>query len=226
MIYDIHTTNLSFLRVSQQLKRHGVKNNKFMLTLYDESLVGVDPRSPDLTTEQKMRIYKEICLNKWYYLREVVRLPVTGTDGIPYELNLGNCAQSYAYWKNLNFITILPRQQGKTIGVVTDDTWTILFGSKNCQIIYLNKQYPDAVENGRRFKNIRALLPKWLLEIISDKNDKDNQDEKYMAKLRNQILIKPSANSDEQADKLGRGLTASCIHYDEFASLDFMYFLK
>lgn len=206
MIYDIHTKNISFLQVSKQLRDRGVKNNKFMLALYDESLVGVDPYSDDLTTEQQIRIYKEICMNRWYYLREVARIPTTGSDGIMYSLNIGNCAQSYAYWRNLNFITLLPRQQGKTIGVVTDDTWTMLFGSKNCQIIYLNKQYPDAVENGRRFKNIKNLLPKWLLNIVLDgRNDKDNQDEKYIAKLKNQILIKPAATSDEQADKLGRG---------------------
>ena len=82
MIYDITTNNRSFLVVSQQLKEHGVKNNKFMLALYDEKLVGVDPYSPDLTEEQKIRIYREIRLNKWYYLREVIRIPVTGTDGI------------------------------------------------------------------------------------------------------------------------------------------------
>lgn len=220
MIYDISTSNRSFLVVSQQLKEHGVKNNKFMLTLYDEKLVGVDPYSPDLTEEQKIRIYREIRLNKWYYLREVIRIPVTGTDGIRYGLNIGNCAQSYAYWRNLNFITILPRQQGKTIGVVSDDTWTMLFGSKNCQIIYLNKQYPDAVENGRRFKNIKNLLPGWLLTMILDsRGDKDNQDEKYIAKLKNQIIVKPAANSEEQADKLGRGLTSSIIYVDEFAFL-------
>ena len=218
MIYEITTNNRSFLVVSQQLKEHGVKNNKFMLALYDEKLVGVDPYSPDLTEEQKIRIYREIRLNKWYYLREVIRIPVTGTDGIKYELNIGNCAQSYAYWRNLNFITILPRQQGKTIGVVSDDTWTMLFGSKNCQAIYLNKQYPDAVENGRRFKNIKNLLPNWLLAMILDsKGDKDNQDEKYIAKLKNQIIVKPAANSEEQADKLGRGLTSSIIYADEFA---------
>lgn len=216
MIYDIKTKNISFLKVSKQLKDHGVKNNKFMLVLYDESLVGIDPYSDDLTAEQQIRIYKEICMNRWYYLREIVRIPTTGSDGIQYELNLGNCAQSYAYWRNLNFITILPRQQGKTIGVICDDSWTMLFGSKNCQIIYLNKQYPDAVENGRRFKNIKNLLPQWLLKIVLDgRNDKDNQDEKYISKLKNQILIKPSANSDEQADKLGRGLTSSIIFMDE-----------
>lgn len=94
----------------------------------------------------------------------------------------------------------------------------MLFGSKNCQIIYLNKQYPDAVENGRRFKNIKNLLPGWLLTMILDsRGDKDNQDEKYIAKLKNQIIVKPAANSEEQADKLGRGLTSSIIYVDEFA---------
>jgi len=38
MIYDIYTKNHSFLKVSQVLRNRGVKNNKFMLTLYDETL--------------------------------------------------------------------------------------------------------------------------------------------------------------------------------------------
>ena len=53
--------------------------------------------------------------------------------------------------------------------------------------------------------------------ILDSKGDKDNQDEKYIAKLKNQIIVKPAANSEEQADKLGRGLTSSIIYADEFA---------
>lgn len=220
MIYDIKTRNRSFLETAMKLKEKGVKNNKFMLTLYDESLVGVDPHSDNLTPAQQAAIYVEICKNKWYYLREVVRIPTTGSGGIPYAMNIGNCAQSYASSRNLNFISILPRQQGKTIGEICDDTWVMLFGSRNCQMIYLNKQYPDAVENGRRFKNIKGLLPKWILSILTSKEDKDNQDQKLIGKLGNQILIKPAATSDESADKLGRGLTCAILYIDEYAFLN------
>lgn len=219
MIYDIQTKNISFLKVSKQLRDHGVKNNKFMLALYDTSLVGVDPHSPDLTPEQQIRIYKEICLNRWYYLREVIRIPVPGkAEGIPYELNLGNCAQSYSYWRNLNFTSILPRQQGKTIGIVSDDSWSLLFGTSNAQLIYLNKSHSDSILNGRRFKDIKNLLPKWIKELVLDgRNDKDNSEEKYISKLKNQIQIKSPPSNEEMADKTGRGMTSCLIYVDEFA---------
>ena len=51
MIYDIKTTNISFLKLAASLKKHGLKNNKFVLIHYDEKLQGVDPRSDTLTPE-------------------------------------------------------------------------------------------------------------------------------------------------------------------------------
>lgn len=113
MIYDIKTSNKSFLRMSAELRKKGVKNNKFFLALYDEGLVGVDPHSKKLSAEMKVRIYKEICINKWYFLREVIRIPIEGKlEGGPYKLNLGNLTFSYLKVKNKNIIEILPRQQG------------------------------------------------------------------------------------------------------------------
>lgn len=111
MIYDVHTKNKSFLRMSKVLRDKGVKNNKFMLTLYDESLVGVDPFSPTLTPAQKVAIYTESCNNIWYFIREVVRIPADGAV-IPYELNLGNLTLTYLRLLNKNIIEILPRQHG------------------------------------------------------------------------------------------------------------------
>jgi hypothetical protein len=64
MIYDINTTNKSFLKAASTLKKMGVKNNKFMLSLYDKSLIGVDPFSDNLTDKQKIAIFREVSLNK------------------------------------------------------------------------------------------------------------------------------------------------------------------
>lgn len=113
MIYDIKTSNKSFLKIASELRKRGVKNNKFMLTLYDESLVGVNPHSKDLTQQQKAAIFKECSINKWYYLREVIRIPVDGVaGGIQYKANLGNMTLSYLRDKNKNIILLLCRQHG------------------------------------------------------------------------------------------------------------------
>jgi hypothetical protein len=221
MIYDINTTNRSFLKMAAYLRDHKIKNNKFMLALYDETLSGVSPFNPDLTNEQKIAIFRECSINKWYFLREVVRVPVDGViEGIPYRLNLGNLSISYLKGKNINQVAVLPRQHGKTFGVIADDTWILLFAGTNTNIIYSNKEFKDSKKNLKLFKDVRDRLPRWLTELIANsKSDKDNEEYKLVANRNNTLKAMSSANTDDQADKLGRGMTVSSIHFDEFAFL-------
>jgi hypothetical protein len=221
MIYDINTRNRSFLKIASFLRASGVKNNKFMLALYDESLAGLDPFSPDLTDAQRIAIFRECSINKWYYIREVVRVPVDGIiDGIPYRLNLGNLTLSYLKSKNINQIVILPRQHGKTLGQIIDDSWIMLFAGTNTNIIYSNKEFKDSKKNLKIFKDIRDRLPRYLFDFISNaKSDKDNEEYKLVANRNNTLKAMAAANSDDAADKLGRGMTTSNIYFDEFAFL-------
>lgn len=103
--YDLETSNKSFLEVCNKLKSQGIKNNMFMLTIIDEDLIGVDPHKPNLSKEIKNKIIEECKNNIWYFLREVVRLPMQGNTSIKFKLNLANCAQIFCY--NLNIPTWL-----------------------------------------------------------------------------------------------------------------------
>lgn len=115
---DYNTKNQSFLRIALVLKRMGIHNYYFFLSLYDRTLLGVDPRSPNLTTEQMLRISQECKINIWYFLREVVRVPVIGQeDGTPFELNRGNLALTWAFMNDVDIGLVQPRQTGKTIGM-------------------------------------------------------------------------------------------------------------
>lgn len=223
MIYDIKTTNISFLKLAATLKKHGVKNNKFVLILYDEKLQGIDPRSDTLTPEQKIRIYREICINKWYFLREVVRIPAQGNmRGTPYEANLGNIAFSYMKSKNKNTIMCLPRQHGKTIGEICDDVWCMYFATSGSNMLYLNKDFKTSKENLLRFKEIRLLLPGWLQdEFLVSKDDIDNQERKFIGYKKNSVTALASPMSEDSADRAGRGLTVPLIYFDEFAFLKY-----
>ena len=49
-----------------------------MLTLYDPKLQGIDPYDPNLSLEMQVRIQKEVMINYWYYVREVIRINSTG----------------------------------------------------------------------------------------------------------------------------------------------------
>lgn len=138
MIYDVQTKNLSFLAVSKQLRDQGVKNNKFMLLLYDTSLIGVDPWDPNLTPEQQLAVYVECCRNVWYYIREVQRVAVAGAD-VPYSAHVGNIASTYLRTKNKNYIIEQSRQTGKTTATIIFDSWLYQFGSKNANIVYMHK---------------------------------------------------------------------------------------
>ena len=66
-IYDWETTNISFLQTSSDLKRLGIKNNKFFLKLYDKSLQGVDPHGKYISQEMVYKIVTECTRNRWYF---------------------------------------------------------------------------------------------------------------------------------------------------------------
>jgi len=211
------TKNTSFLQMHQYLKEKGIKNNKFFLALYDEGLRFVDPRAEGLSTEIKARIITECKINPWYYFREVVRIPVPG-GSIPYNLHRGNLALTYMSLHNIDTITLMPRQHGKTIGAVSLFSWLFFFGTKNTQSTFMNKKYGDAQVNLKRFKNIVELIPAWMIEPKQSREDQESSTTFSRNKLlKNIITAMPAATSPEEADKLGRGLTMPCWFFDEIA---------
>ena len=116
--YQMSTANQSFLDMHYYLKERGIKNNAFFLAIFDTDLIGVDPRDPRLPFAMKQKVLAECCRNFWYFIREVVRIPVQGGavgGGIPYKLSRGNLALNWACVNNINFFLELPRQHGKTI---------------------------------------------------------------------------------------------------------------
>lgn len=199
-IIDTKTKNKSFIKIHKVLKNLGIKNNKFFLILYDETLKGVNPHLDDLTDEQKVRIKAEISRNPWYFLREVIRIPVPG-GSIPYELNRGNLALSYCMLNSFNSITMLPRQHGKTIGVVCIYVWIYYFGTENSNMLFMNKEFADSKNNLKRFKNITELLPKWL--ITKNKDDKNTLEEILNGTNGNSIKAISTGLTVAEADKKG-----------------------
>lgn len=221
MIYDINTKNISFLEVSNILKTKGVANNKFMLLLYDESLVGVDPYDPNLSVENMAKIYCEITKNYWYFLREVCMVVASGSaSGEHFQLNLGNCAASYCNINNMNSILILPRQIGKTVVEVAFSLWTSCFGTSFSKESYLHKNQDGSNGNLGRYKQMKSLFPKWLQSFISSPEDKDNITLKYVARTHNEIQALAGASNDVGAEKIGRGSSTALVYCDEFAFLE------
>ena len=220
--YAIHinTGNHSFLKMFKHLKDVHVKNNKFFLKLYDETLKFVDPHGRNLTLDTQNRILAECVKNPWYYLREVVRIPGPG-GASKFELHRGNLAAIWAILNNFNPILLLPRQRGKTMAIAAILSWIYDFGTTNSQMLFSNKSLSDASNNLKRLKDIRGLHPKFFISAIYDIGDTDNVESIVSVRRNNSIRVFGAPNGAEAADRQGRGMSTPILWKDEFAFLKF-----
>ena len=201
VFYDINTKNVSFIKLYKLLKDLGIKKNKFHLTLYDPDLAGVDPYDPNLSIEMKAKIMNEIKINFWYFIREVVRIPVAG--GVKsYEIHRGNLAISWCLYNDLKAIIELPRQNYKSISIAIYYLWAFSYGTINSEMMLMNKKFEDSKTNLKRIREIRDKLPLYLQVI--DPKDKSNVTEQMSYVTRNVLVAKSTANDVTAADGLGK----------------------
>lgn len=226
--YQMSTTNRSFLEMHYYLKKIGVTNNRFMLTLLDPDLAGIDPHDPKLTQVQKAKILREVRYNFWYYLREVVRIPTSGNaTGDKYKLHRGNLALNFCLMYNLNIFFELPRQQGKSISAVIWYLYVYNFATSNSEITFLNKAMKDSKLNLQRLKDIRELLPSYLrMDQPYSMNNKKLKTPSTVETIqhpinKNQIKTAPSARNAIAAANLLRGRTIPVLWADEWAFIPY-----
>lgn len=232
--YQMETTNQSFIDMHYYLKHKGIRNNAFFLALYDSGLAGVDPRDPNLSTQMKQRVFRECCANYWYFLREVVRIPVQGGtvgSGVRYKLHRGNLAMNFLFVLNYNQFVELPRQHFKTTSAECRYLWVYNFGSSNSEIMFIHKDHAGSKKNLKGVKELRDALPSYLqmsTAIMSDgkKLKVPNTVEAMQHPLNhNKITTFASARSKEYANNLGRGCTMPLQYYDEFAFMKYNNFV-
>ena len=113
-IVHLETKNDSFIRFAGLLKYMGVKNYAFCLALMDPTLKDIDPFSPDLTVKQITAIARECKRNPWYIFREIIRIPVDGSNvPISLQANRGNISMFWLFFNHITSLLIQPRQTGK-----------------------------------------------------------------------------------------------------------------
>lgn len=226
------TTNTSFIKLAVQLRDMGIKNYKFMLTLYDKDLIGVDPYAPDLTPELQMKIIIECKRNKFYFLRELVRLKDQGSD-VPmmYEAHVGNISLHFLRELNISTYQELPRQTGKSIGAVAEYAHGFLFSVNTTfgHFSYNNKMLTDNIE---RIVSMCDLLPPWMhfhrMEEKLNPNDPNAAPTYKMVpksaakkleitnRLSNNVVTsKTPGLTEAQANTAGRGATMLNQWWDE-----------
>lgn len=226
---QLNTTNQSFLDMHNYLKLKGIKNNAFMLMLYDPDLARIDPRDPRLGPEWAARVLRECQLNYWYFLREIIRIPDQGGSltGIPYKLHRGNLALNFLSLLNINLFEILPRQQFKTWSTDCRYLYLFNFGTTFSSIYFLNENHDKSKENLQHLKDLRALLPSYLRfdqQIgVSGKKLKTPDRVETLGHPLNYNLIKtvPSARNKVNAGNLIRGKSVPLIWFDEYAFIPF-----
>lgn len=226
-IIDWNTTNKSFIELHNDLRRLGVKNNRFFLKLYDKDLVGVNPYSPSLPLEMQIKIYLECVVNPWYYLREVARVPAQGSPiepggGDRYQIDRTNLATWYLFLNHIDTYASKPRQCGKTQDAIHKINYAYHFGSTSSSALFFNKDLALSKENLARLKDQRDLYPTYLqMRVAFDEEGNaikgiDNITTMKNPVTGNTVKVMPCATSKESAQRLGRGYTAPLMIYDEF----------
>lgn len=232
--YQMNTKNQSFIDMYHWLRFKGIQNNKFFLVLYDTDLLNVDPRDPTLNLYMKRKILAECMRNYWYFLREVVRIPVEGGEvggGAYYKLSRANLALNYGFILNWSMFLEQPRQTGKTISTICYYLWQFLFYGRNAKMLFLNKKFDDSKLNLQRLRDIRAALPEYLrLDAFYNKDGTKKKESVKAVSLinyanNNVINTAPSARTKALAQTLGRGMTVQFIWYDEYGFIPYNYII-
>lgn len=153
--------NYSFDEVSKQLKESGITNYQFMFRLYDKRLVNIDPYDPLISKENKELVKSECKRNIWYFLRDIVKIPVQGGGSINFRLNRQNCAQIFCYELGRDTWSSSPRQLYRTISTLCIQAWETLFC--NHSISTCGQYKSNTEENLNKILSIINLLPKYLV---------------------------------------------------------------
>lgn len=220
---DYTTQNKSFLMMHYYLKEKGIKNNNFMLMIFDRGLIGVDPFDPNLSPEYKARVLIEVQRNFWYFIREVIRMTSAGGAPTRFRLDRANMAMAYCVSLSINVYEEIPRQCGKTLFVAAWYLWLYNFRTRSSNIIFLNKKMETTKENLDRLKTLRDGLPEYLrMSTVYDTQGKPLKAASTVEYIKNPInknMIKclPSATSEGNAANLLRGKSLSGLWIDEAA---------
>ncbi len=217
-IWDVETKNKSFLYYSGLLKSMGVKNHKWPLQLHDASLVGVNPRDPNLSSETIKKIIVEVKNNFFYFIREVMIIP--GSDDVEtvqYRFNRGMGALYWLYFTHCVPYLVMIRQTGKSFGMDTLDIWLANYRLYYAGLSLITKNETLRASNMRRIKEIEETLP-WYLKVRLPK-DPANTEEYHVSLMKNILKAHLASASPKMAEGLGRGLTDQHTRFDELAYL-------
>ena len=215
----VHTTtrNKSFIRMHSLLKKMGIKNNLFHLSLLDPTLLKVEPEKlndetdPDMTL--RLKVAAECLKNPWYFFREICKIPAQGGPPVKFELHRGNLAMLWCFLSHFDITLTQPRQTGKSIVAVALCAYMLYLRGYKMRMSMLTLSTDIRQENVKRLKDIRDALPPYLLHETS--KDVDNKEGLGYDALGNRYLTYTGQKGEEDARNVGRGSSAVFLHVDE-----------
>lgn len=215
-IPHLKTTNSSWVRISGIFKLMGVRNHLFLLALHNPLLEYVDPYSPNLTNEEILMIVMECKENPWYFFREVLRLPITGSpENVKFRATRANIALMFLFYNHVTTLLIQPRQTGKSSAADAINIHTLCIAGLNTTIGLLTKDDALRVTNIKRIKDIIDGLPYYLQ--LKSKNDTYSGVKLTINRLGNVYQTAVAQSSLGAAAKLGRGMSMAITQIDELA---------
>jgi hypothetical protein len=176
----------------------------------------------------KQKVFLECQRNFWYYIREVVRVQSQGGPYVRYKLDRGNLALNFCFTLNLNIYQEQPRQTGKTVATEVWFSWVYNFGSRNANMVFLNKKHEDTKRNLSSLKDIIKALPSYLrfdqaFGVDGKKLKASNTVSYIQHKINyNNIRALPMARNRTSAISLLRGQTITNCWIDESAFFQYL----
>lgn len=210
------TPNVSFLHLAEIYDKMGIKNCDFHLTLLNPDLADIDPYDPDLTRTEKIMVLDECVNNFWYYLREVLILPLQGSSkGIHFKANRSNIGLFWLYFNHITVINTVIRQTGKTTNLVALIQWLLNFAVKKYTVGMITKNSRLQRETMSEIKSQFNQLPPYL--DMRSRGDIFNSDIAHLSGADNKLVCELGNASPDDADKVMRGFRIATLLVDEIA---------
>lgn len=175
-VYDLNTTNRSFIEMAVKLKQLGIKNNKFMLGIKNQHLIGIDPFTPYLGKSYQSMVIDECIRNPWYFLRECIRVLDDEASGIrgynKFKLNMANLSMLFSYINNINTAVVAPRRNFITKSAAAIILWAGMFRNIKSELV-----------TDESISSLIALLPDYLRMMLEPKSQ-----DKILVRSTNSII--------------------------------------
>lgn len=209
------TKNKSFINYAAILKKIGVKNHLWPLSVLNPRLVGIDPHSQSLSLAEMGLIKTECEDNLWYYLRECLIVPPSsGIGGDPFRANRANMSMIWSFLNHVDYMLIQPRQTGKTITISALISWLLYIKMYNTRIGLVTKSDDLRRDTSEKVRQMRGALPEYL--TITDRRDSITDALVTYKTRNNRLVLSVSRGDPAGAVKVGRGNTVPINIWDEF----------